>query len=127
MMYIETKKKHIQLKEIKMRYGRIMENGKQALNRVDMLTRELERKRAMVTKKDNKIQEHYEAWDEYCLFSDPSYGFPLMTRQEYEEMEYADAVAEQEAEIYAENAWLRKAEQGVDDGFEQWERSRGCY
>lgn len=73
-------------------------------------------------------EQYYKDWDDYCWFSNPKNGFPLMSIKEYDEycqrLQYED---EHEAEQYAENAWLRKAEQGIDDGFDEWERSRGCY
>ena len=47
----------------------------------------------------------------------------LMTAEEYDE--YLMYHAEAKAESDAENAWLRHAECGIDDGFEQWEAARG--
>ncbi len=47
----------------------------------------------------------------------------LMTAEEYDE--YLMYVAEAEGEADAENAWLRHAECGIDDGFERWEADRG--
>lgn len=39
----------------------------------------------------------------------------------------AEFAAQQKAEIDAEYAWLRHAERGSDDGFEQWEAERGLF
>ena len=64
-------------------------------------------------------------YKDYCWFSDPKNGSPLMTQEDYWQMSAYEE--EHEAEQYAENAWLRKAEEGIDDGFDEWERSRGCY
>lgn len=63
-------------------------------------------------------QEFFEMYDEYC-------SSHLMTKEEYDyycqEQDYNE---QHEAEQYAENAWLRHAENQVDPGFEQWEHSR---
>jgi hypothetical protein len=69
-------------------------------------------------------QEHYEMWDDYCFFKNPSNGYALMTKDEYLMME---EYAEQEyAEQQAENAWLRQAEMATYDdmAFEEYEHSR---
>ena len=42
------------------------------------------------------------------------------------EVLYYDELLEQRAEQEAESAWLRAAESHDDDGFEEWERRRGC-
>jgi len=47
----------------------------------------------------------------------------LMTADEYDE--YLWQIEMAKAESDAENAWLRHAECGIDDGFEQWEAARG--
>ena len=39
---------------------------------------------------------------------------------------YSELLDQQRAEIEAENAWLRAAVAPLDDGFEEWERRRGC-
>lgn len=69
-------------------------------------------------------QEHYELWDQYCWFENPKNGFSLFSKQEY--AEYQDQLMEEQAEMEAENAWLRKAEQAsLDDmGFDRWEWER---
>ena len=73
----------------------------------------------------NKIGIHYQDYDDYCYFTDPKNDPSLMTQKEYDlycqRMQYED---EHEAEQYAENAWLRYAENQYDPGFEQWEHSR---
>lgn len=78
--------------------------------------------------KNQTRESYYKDWDDYCYFQNPKNGFPLMNQTEYDEycqrMDYED---EHEAEIYAENAWLRHAENQYDDGFERWEWERGCY
>ena len=76
-------------------------------------------------KQNQSKEEFYSDWDVYCFHKDPKNGYALMTQDDYYQMNQYEA--EHEAEQYAENAWLRKAEQGIDDGFDEWERSRGCY
>ena len=79
---------------------------------------------AVWSKRNAKIQEHYEAWEEYCFFKNPING-GLYTKEDYEEHCYREqCIAEHEMEMEAENAWLRHAENQVDYGFEQWEHSR---
>ena len=69
-------------------------------------------------------QEHYKLWDQYCWFENPKNGFSLFSKEEYEHMVYQDEV--HQAEMEAENAWLRKAEQASYDdmAFEKWEWER---
>lgn len=70
-------------------------------------------------------EEFYKDWDSYCFFKNPKNGFPLMTKEEYDYyVQFEMYKDEHEAEIEAENAWLRHAENQVDYGFEQWEHSR---
>jgi hypothetical protein len=77
-------------------------------------------------KQNQTRKAYYKDWDDYCYFQDPKNGFPLMSGEEFND--YVEYMNEsQEAEIHAENAWLRKAEQGIDDGFDRWEFERGCY
>lgn len=73
-------------------------------------------------------QEFFEMYDSVCFHKNPKNESPLMTKEEYDYyvqfMMYND---QHEAEQYAENAWLRHAENQVDYGFEQWEQSRGVF
>ena len=106
----------------KNRYGRIMETANQALKRKDEEARlkEYEARMYLAPQKPNTKdpQTQYELWDEYC-------NCTLMTRLEYfEHLEFEEMDAEHRAEMEAENAWLRHAENQVDYGFEQWEHSR---
>lgn len=67
-------------------------------------------------------------YDEYCFFKNPANGFGLFTKDEYDEyIHQCEMDEEVQAEIEAENAWLRKAESAsIDDyGFERWEFERG--
>jgi len=78
--------------------------------------------------KNQLPQDFFKDYDDYCWFSDPKNGSPLMTSQEYQDyVEYMYQAEEHQAEMEAENAWLRKAEEGIDDGFDRWEWERGCY
>jgi hypothetical protein len=78
--------------------------------------------------KKQSPQEFFEDYDNYCFHKDPKNNSSLFSKSEYEdylEFQYYDDMhtAEQEAE----NAWLRKAEEGIDDGFDRWEWERGCF
>ncbi len=73
------------------------------------------------------IQTHNELWKEYsnCAAAHALSGQALMTEKEYKEfLMFEEMEAEQAAEQWAENAWLRHAENQYDPGFEQWEHSR---
>ena len=69
----------------------------------------------------------FKDWDDYCFFQNPKNGYPLLSQEEYYEMN--QHMEEHQAEMEAEGAWLRHAERTTldDMGFEEWERSRGCY
>lgn len=69
--------------------------------------------------------EFFKLYDDYCFFKNPKNGFPLFTLEQYREYEHELELDEEcRAEQEAENAWLRHAENQVDEGFERWEWSR---
>ena len=71
-------------------------------------------------------QKFFKLYDEYCncCVAQELSGYGLMTEQEYAEFKYYEE--EHQAEMDAENAWLRKAEMGTldDYGFDRWEHER---
>lgn len=70
------------------------------------------------------LHEYYKIYDQYCWFENPANGFALFTKEEYEMMVAQDE--EHQAEMEAENAWLRKAEETTyeDMAFEKYEWER---
>lgn len=54
-------------------------------------------------------------------------SFDYHPTSEAEAAAAVEELSQTEAECWAESAWLRHAEAGVDDGFDEWEAARGCY
>lgn len=74
-------------------------------------------------------QQFFKDFDDYCFWKNPING-GLYSKEDYEEYLLRLNYEEQhEAEQYAENAWLRHAEQASYDdmAFEKYEWERGAY
>jgi hypothetical protein len=69
-------------------------------------------------------EQYFKDWDDYCYLQNPKNGYALLSQEEMNQH-----MEEDQAIIEAEGAWLRYAERTTmeDMGFEQYERSRGCY